>query len=481
MVSGDVVMVVMTSNATSCITGSPATSNAIATTVTPITSILVGNPSSTPTLCINTALTNITHATTGATGIASPSSAPNYIPRGVVYPTQDEDLGNVTISLNGSIVLNNSTPVNSLSGTIGTASGIAGGYSHFTAFGPYNIYAGSTYSFSLSSITVVDSYENQMAIYIDYNRNGLFTDAGEKVYGTSSTFLGPHTETGTFTVPASASNGLTRMRVICNEGLINSPTQRIEFGEVEEYTLNIGMPVGVNASWANNTLTISGTPTAPGTFNYSIPLEGGCSSVNATGSFTVISDNTAGNASSTPTLCVNTTLTNLTHITTSATGIGSATGLPDGVSASWANNMITISGTPTASGIFNYSIPLTGGCGNVSATGTITVNGSTSTTNIIVCSSQIPYLWNGGSYTSSGVYTNTVNSTLGCDSIATLNLTIKQANSSIETISSPGAYTWHGNTYTSSTNEPTWTGVNAAGCDSVVTLHLTITCTPTES
>jgi len=44
------------------------------------------------------------------------------------------------------------------------------------------------------------------------------------------------------------------------------------------------------------------------------------------------------------------------------------------VSAAWATNTITISGTPTATGTFNYSIPLTGGCGTVNATGTITVN-----------------------------------------------------------------------------------------------------------
>jgi uncharacterized protein (TIGR02145 family) len=42
--------------------------------------------------------------------------------------------------------------------------------------------------------------------------------------------------------------------------------------------------------------------------------------------------------------------------------------------AVWASNVITISGTPTASGTFNYTIPLTGGCGSVDATGTITVS-----------------------------------------------------------------------------------------------------------
>jgi hypothetical protein len=78
-------------------------------------------------------------------------------------------------------------------------------------------------------------------------------------------------------------------------------------------------------------------------------------------------------ASTTPTLCISTVLTDITHATTGATGIGTATGLPAGVTAAFASNTITISGTPTVSGTFNYTIPLTGGCGAVNATGTITV------------------------------------------------------------------------------------------------------------
>lgn len=74
------------------------------------------------------------------------------------------------------------------------------------------------------------------------------------------------------------------------------------------------------------------------------------------------------------TVCINTAITNITYSTTGATGIGTPTGLPAGVTASWSSNVVTISGTPTVSGTFNYSIPLTGGCGNVSITGTITVN-----------------------------------------------------------------------------------------------------------
>ena len=134
-----------------------------------------------------------------------------------------------------------------------------------------------------------------------------------------------------------------------------------------------GLPAGVTASWNANTITISGTPSAAGTFAYTIPLTGGCGTVNATGTITVNPLNTVGSASSTPTLCINTAISPaITHTTTGATGIGTATGLPAGVTASWNANTITISGTPSAAGTFAYTIPLTGGCGTVNATGTIT-------------------------------------------------------------------------------------------------------------
>jgi uncharacterized protein (TIGR02145 family) len=123
-------------------------------------------------------------------------------------------------------------------------------------------------------------------------------------------------------------------------------------------------------------ITISGTPTATGTFTYTIPLTGtSCSGLNATGTITVAAACAAGAASSTPTPTVNTLMTNITHTTTSATGIGTASGLPAGVTATWASNVITISGTPTATGTFTYTIPLTGtSCSGVNATGTITVS-----------------------------------------------------------------------------------------------------------
>jgi hypothetical protein len=71
-------------------------------------------------------------------------------------------------------------------------------------------------------------------------------------------------------------------------------------------------------------------------------------------------------------------LTAINHTTTGATGIGTPTGLPPGVKASWASNTITITGNPTSSGTFKYTIPLAGGCGSANATGTITVTSNCS-------------------------------------------------------------------------------------------------------
>ena len=60
----------------------------------------------------------------------------------------------------------------------------------------------------------------------------------------------------------------------------------------------------------------------------------------------------------------------------------------------------------------------------------------------------------------------------GCDSVAVLNLTINQSDTSYTNITTCDSYTWNGVTYTSS---GTYTDslINIFGCDSIVTLNLT--------
>lgn len=85
------------------------------------------------------------------------------------------------------------------------------------------------------------------------------------------------------------------------------------------------------------------------------------------------------------------------------------------------------------------------------------------------------YTWNDGTYTVSGTYSLNTFTAQGCDSVATLNLTIHNSNIGIATEHACNSYTWiDGNTYIESTNTPKDTLQNIYGCDSIVTLHLTI-------
>lgn len=166
-----------------------------------------------------------------------------------------------------------------------------------------------------------------------------------------------------------------------SSGFTASPTKCIEDAVVDiQFTtvratgvgLATGLPTGVTATWLNNTITIVGTASTAGQFNYSIPLIGsGCSNKYATGTITIQPNNTVGRASDYPMLALNNAISPITHITNGATSIGAAIGLPSGLSASWQNNTISITGTPTQLGVFNYEIPLLGGCGQVSAKETI--------------------------------------------------------------------------------------------------------------
>ena len=94
---------------------------------------------------------------------------------------------------------------------------------------------------------------------------------------------------------------------------------------------------------------------------------------------TVNSNNTIALSSASGTnaqrVTVNTAITNIAYSTTGATG-ATISGLPAGVFGSWACNVVTISGTPSATGTFNYTITMTGGCtgGNNTASGSITVD-----------------------------------------------------------------------------------------------------------
>lgn len=82
-------------------------------------------------------------------------------------------------------------------------------------------------------------------------------------------------------------------------------------------------------------------------------------------------------AAPTPTFCISSAINPiLFNIGGLATGAGITSGpLPLGLSESYSNGVYTINGTPTVSGIFNYTITTSGGCTPAATySGTITIN-----------------------------------------------------------------------------------------------------------
>ena len=119
-----------------------------------------------------------------------------------------------------------------------------------------------------------------------------------------------------------------------------------------------------------------------GTFTYTVTTTGPCANPSLTGTISVNSLSTISLSSAAGTdgqsICNNNAITHINYAigggATSALVTSGA--LPPGVTGVYSAGVFTISGTPTAPGLFNYTVTATGPCNNVSMSGTITVNPS---------------------------------------------------------------------------------------------------------
>jgi chitodextrinase len=122
-------------------------------------------------------------------------------------------------------------------GTISNTSTGTAGYENFTALST-NAVRGTAYTITITPTWTSTVYKEGYAVWIDYNGNGVFTDAGEKVWTKAASTTTP--VSGTFTIPATATLGATRMRVQMNYNAVpTSSCQAFTYGQVEDYTVNI--------------------------------------------------------------------------------------------------------------------------------------------------------------------------------------------------------------------------------------------------
>ncbi|QBZ96946.1 reprolysin-like metallopeptidase [Flavobacterium sangjuense] len=121
-------------------------------------------------------------------------------------------------------------------GTINNPSTGTAGYENFTALST-NVTRGTANTITITPTWTGSSYNEGYAVFIDYNQDGDFSDSGETVFTRSKTRTTP--VSGSFTIPASATLGATRMRVSMKYNAVPTACETFTYGQVEDYTVNI--------------------------------------------------------------------------------------------------------------------------------------------------------------------------------------------------------------------------------------------------
>jgi hypothetical protein len=161
--------------------------------------------------------------------------------------SDDEEIVNVTVG-SGSTQAAYAGLTNACL-TVAPGSGsVLSGYSNFTTLAPITtVNQGSTIPFTVEQ----DECDNApyfaagIGVWIDYNQDGDFNDAGEDVYIEPTAVSSPRILTGSFVVPGTATVGTTRMRIICAEsfaGATLTPCLSYGYGETEDYLIDIAPP-----------------------------------------------------------------------------------------------------------------------------------------------------------------------------------------------------------------------------------------------
>ncbi len=409
--------------------------------------------------------------------------------------------------------------------TISNASACGtGNYVYYNGGGAQttSLAAGSTYTLS---VTFGSDPSQNFGAWIDYNQDGALSAAeflGAASGGANSTVA------LTFTVPAGAISGTTRLRVVGGNDAAVLASQACgasssAFGETEDYDVTItGGGAGITYTWTpsdflgstNTAVVTASSVTATTTYSATVTSAAGCAT---TGTVTLTAgsplSSTAG-VSPNDTICAGTTFT----LTSNPSGGGAPYSYswigPNSYTASVQNPTVTASAT--TAGV--YTITVTDACSAVSVnTVTITVNPQPSLTltptSGTICSpggSPIPlsvsgaasYTWSptagltpptGASVSANPsvttVYTVTGADAVGCTSIASATITVAPSLTLTTLNASPASICTNGSSTLTAVASPNITycpSTHSSGCGSgddmqiitLSTLSNTTTCGP---
>ncbi|MBR4786753.1 MAG: hypothetical protein IK013_02590, partial [Bacteroidales bacterium] len=131
--------------------------------------------------------------------------------------------------------------------------------------------------------------------------------------------------------------------------------------------------------------------------------------------------------------------------------------------------------TLTSTGIYTDTLQTVHGCDSIFTLNLIVNPTYTVTDSKSICENELPYTWNNVSFTTAGTQTTTLPTVHGCDSVVTMILTVNPVYSTqmTDTICQGETYVFIGRTLTTA-GTYTDTLPTIHGCDSVITLSLAV-------
>jgi hypothetical protein len=341
---------------------------------------------------VSTGSTGATNSNTAASSFIQTLVAPGPGDGTVAYTVTPSANGCTGTAANYSITVK-PLPTGSISaGISGTVSVCKNSTSPLITFTGGNGTAPYTFTYRInggSSSTVTTSAGNSVSVSAPTGTSGSFVydlvavkDATTQ--GCSQIASGNATVT-VIAPPAASISGNTNVCIGSASPAITFSGSNGTSPYIFTYNINGGGSQQVSTAAGNSSVSVAVPTGTAGPFAYNLVSvqesssfgcsqpQSGTATVNVLPNATITLSSAAGTSSQT--ICINNPISNITYaIGGSGTGATiSAGALPAGVSGNYSNGVFTISGTPSVSGSFNYTVSTTGPCVNSSLSGTINV------------------------------------------------------------------------------------------------------------
>ena len=225
----------------------------------------------------NTSLGTVTGTSTNITGL-SPATTYSFKVRAFDAASNNSSYSNtVNVTTQSNTVTYCDTQGNNSSyewidlvrlNNLNNVTGNDGGYADYTNLSANLPYGSNTLYISAGFSS--SSYREYWKIWIDYDQDGTFEN-NEVLASGSSTSSG--TLSATFSVPTTAIPGPTRMRVSMKYNSAQTACETFSYGEVEDYTVNIGQAANTTNAEEQNYGSLGISEAAFGINMYPNPAE----------------------------------------------------------------------------------------------------------------------------------------------------------------------------------------------------------------